>query len=282
MLAKYGNNPVDNILRAQEAFDHAFILHPDLPSIHGLYAQHEAEQGRGSQALFRVLSRISESPYDPELYAAVVQVARYNGLLNESLQAHSAARILDPIISTSVAATYFAMGDYELTLAVSSDPVGYMNSMALDALGRRDEALDALHRGQKDRLPPMMCLIIDMLEAYLLGRRLEAIERLRKLNEQGLDPEGFFFRARLFARLDEPTDAIDALDQAVRKGFPCAPAFRGDSFLGRLRGETGFRRVVDTADRISERSRWLVTEAREWPPQLDAAGHSSLIHRTKE
>jgi tetratricopeptide (TPR) repeat protein len=282
VLAKYGNSPAENILRAQEAFDRAFILCPDLPSIHGLYAQHEAEQGRASQALFRVLSRISEYPYDPELHAAVVQVARYNGLLNESVQAHSAARSLDPTITTSVVATHFAMGDYELTLAVSSDPVGYMNAMALDAMGRREEALDALHRGQEDRLPPMMCLVIDMLKAYLLGRRLEAIERLRKLNEQGLDPEGFFFRARLFARLDEPTDAIDALDQAVRKGFPCAPAFRGDSFLARLRGETGFRQVVDRADRISERSRALVTEALEWPPQRDTAGDSTLIHRTQE
>ena len=173
VLAKYGSDPAENILRAQEAFDHAFILNPDLPSIHGLYAQHEAEQGRASQALFRLLSRISETPYDPELYAAAVQVARYNGLLNESLQAHNAARSLDPTITTSVLNTHFAMGDYDLVLALSSDQVGYMNAMALDALGRREEALDVLHSGQEGRLPPMMCLVIDMLRRIFEADDLE-------------------------------------------------------------------------------------------------------------
>jgi DNA-binding winged helix-turn-helix (wHTH) protein/tetratricopeptide (TPR) repeat protein len=276
VLAKYGSDPAENILRAQEAFDHAFILSPDLPSIHGLYAQHEAEQGRASQALFRVLSRISESPYDPELYAATVQVARYNGLLNESLQAHAAARRLDPTITTSVLNTHFAMGEYELVLAATSDQVGYVNAMALDALGRREEALECLHRGQDGSLPPMMCVVIEMLKAYLQDRRLEAVERLRKLNEQGVDPEGFFFRARLFARLDETADAVDTLDQAVRKGFACAPAFRGDSFLDALRGEAGFRCVVDRADRISARARALVTDAGGWLSPVSPGGMPSL------
>jgi tetratricopeptide (TPR) repeat protein len=281
VLAKYGSDPAENILLAQEAFDHAFILNPDLPSIHGLYAQHEAEQGRASQALFRVLSRISESPYDPELYAATVQVARYNGLLNESLQAHDAARRLDPTITTSVLNTHFAMGEYELVLAASSDQVGYINAMALDAMGRREEALEKLYSRQDDRLPPMMCLVIDMLRAYLQNRRLETVERLHKLNDQGVDPEGFFFRARLFACLKETTEAIRTLDQAVRRGFSCAPAFRCDSFLAPLRGESAFQRVVDRANRISARARALVTEAGEWPPQVAPAGISSLSHRNQ-
>src|SRR5207247_1908177 len=161
------------------------------------------EQGRSSQALFRLLARIAENPHDAELYAATVQVCRYTGLLDESLEAHNVVRRLDPNIPTTVMNTYFVMGNYELLLAASSDRIGYLNAMALDALGRRGEALECVCSGPDNDLPPMMSLVMNMLKAFLEDRRPEAAERLRRLNDQGVDPEGFFYRARLFARLGE-------------------------------------------------------------------------------
>jgi DNA-binding winged helix-turn-helix (wHTH) protein/tetratricopeptide (TPR) repeat protein len=263
VLAKYGCDPAENMLRAQEAFDRAFILDPDLPSTHGLYAQHEAEQGRSSQALFRLLTRIAENPHHSELYAAAVQVCRYTGLTDESLKAHDVARHLDPNVSTSVMNTHFAMGNYELALSASSHGGGYMSAMALDALGRRREALECLWNCPDRSLPPMMSLVIDMLKAFLDDRRPEAVEGLRRLNHWGVDPEGFFYRARLFARLGETNEAIATLAQAVRRGFFCVPGFRVDPFLEPLRCQHAFREVLAHADRMSARAKAVLTDVGE-------------------
>src|ERR1035441_4807381 len=46
----------------------------------------------------------------------LVQACRYCGLLDESVRAHHCARRLDPKIVTSVAHTFFLLGDYERTL----------------------------------------------------------------------------------------------------------------------------------------------------------------------
>ena len=51
-------------------------------------------------------------------------------------------------------------------------------------------------------LPPMMRLILKMLKAFLKEKRQEAIQDLVELDKQGIDPEGFFYRAPLFARLE--------------------------------------------------------------------------------
>lgn len=263
ILAKYGCDPAENMLHAQEAFDRAFILNPNLPSTHGLYAQHETEQGRSSQALFRLLARIAENPHDAELYAAAVQVCRYTGLLGESLKAHNLARRLDPNIPTTVMNTYFVMGNYELLLAASSDRIGYMNAMAFDALGRRKEALECLCSVLHNDLPPMMSLIMNMLKAFLDDRRQEAVERLRNLNAQGLDPEGFFYRGRLLARLGETAEAIATLDQAIQRGFFCAPAFLNDSYLAHLRQQPAFCEVLHRAEMLSLRARKVLTDAGE-------------------
>ena len=84
----------------------------------------------------------------------MVQACRYAGLLDESLKAHDLAHRLDRSITTTVMNTHFAMGRHELLLSASTDRIGYMNAMALDALGRRDEALEFVRQGLDKDLPP--------------------------------------------------------------------------------------------------------------------------------
>jgi non-specific serine/threonine protein kinase len=252
--AKYGDDPLLNMQRASDAFERAFTLNPDLPAAHSLYAQHEAEQGHADDALSRLLNGVHTNPNDSELYAGLVHVCRYSGLLDASLAAHQRALRLDPNIRTTVMNTHFVMGNFQLVVDARADEVGYVDAMALDAMGRRDEARNRLQQAEKRELPPLIRKVVDMLKLLLDGDRRRAVESLHELNLEGADPEGYFYRARLLAQLGEPGAALVALEQAVRKGFWCVPALRDDAFLAAVRNLAGFSELLGEADACSVRA----------------------------
>jgi serine/threonine protein kinase/tetratricopeptide (TPR) repeat protein len=245
--AKYGDDPLRNMQRAADAFKRAFTLNPDLPTAHSLYAQQEAEQGHADDALSRLLNGVHNNPNDPELYAGLVHVCRYCGLLDASLAAHQRALRLDPNTRTTVMNTHFVMGNFQLVVDAGADEVGYVEAMALDAMGRRDEARNRLWPAEKRELPPLIRKVVDMLKLLLDGERQRAVESLHGLNLEGADPEGYFYRARLLAQLGEPDAALVTLEQAVRKGFWCVPALRHDTFLAAVRNLAGFSELLAVA-----------------------------------
>jgi hypothetical protein len=67
VLGKYGINPSENLARAEAAFQRAFALNPDLPTVHKLYTPHETENGRAKEAIVRLLGLIQRNRNDPEL-----------------------------------------------------------------------------------------------------------------------------------------------------------------------------------------------------------------------
>jgi hypothetical protein len=60
---------------------------------------------------------------------------------------------------------------------------------------------------------------MDMLISFMEDKKEQAVDYIRELNDHGVDPEGFFYRARLLARCDETLEALNALQRAVRGGF---------------------------------------------------------------
>jgi DNA-binding winged helix-turn-helix (wHTH) protein/tetratricopeptide (TPR) repeat protein len=261
ILAKYGCDPDRHLLRAEQALQRAFRLNPGLPWLQALYAQHEAETGHGTEALVRLLDQINDNPNDADLYSAMVHVSRYAGLAEISLAAHLLARRVDASVRTTVLNTHFIMGNYELVLAMNEDTVGYVNAMALDALGRGKEALEYLRECEDANLPPLMQLIITAVKVVLDGKREEAVERLRDLNVRAIDPEGFFFRARLLARLGETTDALASLRRAMQKGFYCVPALSIDRYLEPLRSTVSFSALLQEAESLSSVARTAFVDA---------------------
>lgn len=252
--AKYGDDPLRNMQRAADAFERAFTLNPDLPTAHSLYAQHEAEQGHADDALLRLLNAVHTNPNDPELYAGLVHVCRYSGLLDASLAAHQRALRLDPNIRTTVMNTHFVLGNFQLVVDARADEVGYVEAMALDAMGRRDEARNRLQPAEKRELPPLIRKVVEMLRLLLDGERRRVVESLHELNLEGADPEGYFYRARLLAQLGEPDAALVTLEQAVRKGFWCVPALRHDAFLAVVRNLAGFSELLTEAEACAARA----------------------------
>jgi tetratricopeptide (TPR) repeat protein len=61
LIAKWGGESDDNLMRAKDALDRALQLSPDLPLAHHLYAQLESDIGRAQDAMVRLLNAL-ESP----------------------------------------------------------------------------------------------------------------------------------------------------------------------------------------------------------------------------
>jgi serine/threonine protein kinase len=254
VLGKYGDNPSYNLAQAEEAFRRAFALSPDLPAAHNLYTPHETESGRAKEAIVRLLKRIKVNRNDPELYAGLVYACRYAGLLEASLAAHDLARRIDPNACTSVSYTHFATGNFQLAVEASTgdpDSCRFEEVMALDAMGRRQEALACLRRPEEKDLLPVARLAIKLLKAFLGSDRKQTVQHVREMNLANPDAESLFFGARFLAGVGETAEALETLMRAVRGGFYCVPAFLRDSYLEPVRAATRFAELLHQAEILS-------------------------------
>ena len=148
-LEKFGEEGPESLELAQWAFKRAFALNPDLSIAHNLYTQIEADLGNAQAAMVRLLAHAETHPNDPELFAGLVQSCRFCGLLDESVMAHQRARRLDSRAVTSVAHTFFLMGDYAHALESYDATAGYYLDAAILALtGREAEAVKLLSAAQ--------------------------------------------------------------------------------------------------------------------------------------
>lgn len=138
--------------------------------------------------------------------------------------------------------TLFVMGRYQMALDHSTDDVGFMEVMALDALGRKDEALQRVR--SRDRLPPLRTKWLAMLEMYLEGSNDAAAALILEIDREGTDPEGFFYRVRLLARLGRVPEALKTLESSLEAGFYCATAWQRDCYFEVMRGNKRFRQLL--------------------------------------
>jgi serine/threonine protein kinase len=259
LLAKYFlDRPEENLARADEAFRRALALDPDLPLAHKVYAHHEAELGRARDALVRLLRLARTARNDPEVFAGLVHACRYCGLLEASEAAHREARRLDPHISTSIVYTWWARGEMERVLAETSDAGDFeLRTMALEALGRREEALRTLEVGQRSStLTPVFRTVTEALNA-LFDRRAEAAGAFADLVGYHSDPEALFMYGTCQARAGDEGAALATLVAAVDGGFAAPQGLRIHPWLAPLRGEATFASLVERA----EASRRLAAEA---------------------
>src|SRR5712664_4005471 len=128
---KYNLGSLEGLRAADEAFQTALRLNPNLTLAHNLYTHVQVDQGRSLDAMKRLLDRAHQRRSDAELFAGLGHVCRYCGLLRPALVAHQEARRLDPLISTSVMHTYFMLGDYERALENSGGDFGYGTALVL-------------------------------------------------------------------------------------------------------------------------------------------------------
>ena len=239
----------ENYSRAEQAFSRALELNPDLSIAHNLYTAIEVETGRARQAMRRLLERARSESGDPELFAGLVQACRYVGLDRPAIVAYEHARRLDPAIRTAVSHAYLAAGQYEEVLATDLEEPRLISILALDLLGRRDEARALVRTQIASDLPPLYRLF--------LGGMLAVIEqdwkRGRQIGDEILvvatlrDPCALFYIARSLAAVQHP-EALDTFRRVIEGGFYAWAFYRRDPWLDPLRGDPAFNALIDRAE----------------------------------
>jgi serine/threonine protein kinase len=250
LLDKYNLGSIEGLRSADEAFQTALRLNPDLTMAHNFYTQLQVDQGRTLDAMKRLLDRAQRRRSDPELFAGLGHVCRYCGLLHAALRAQQEARRLDPLISTSINHTYFMLGDYQKALESCGGDFGYALGLTLASLGRTEEAVSKL-RQREEIIWRLGKLYLTSLRALLEGNRqesLEACDELRKATFR--DPEGIYYLARQLSFLGEQESAVETLSRAINNGFFCYPAMVRDPWLDSIRTRSEFTSLLCKAQEL--------------------------------
>jgi TolB-like protein len=275
VLAKYQVDGADvdhGYGLAEEALRRALELSPELPQAHFYYAQLEADTGRTEAALTRLLRRLQVRQTEPEIYAGLVQVCRYCGLLDASVAAHESAIALDPGIRTSIGLTRLARLEFDLALeSAAREMDDAVRSFILLAMGRREEALHLARRSvapisRSDNTEPMR----DAVRFYLEDRREEALVALHAAT--GVDPlndtvwpnfpdgEDAVGIAQMYARLGRYDLALLGLRAGVENGYFCVSQFERDPAFEPMRANPEFQETVSLARRRQQRAAAIFAE----------------------
>src|SRR5688572_9399777 len=250
VLAKYSadDDATKNLKRADEAFQRALQLNPDLSIAHNLYTNFEVESlGRAKEAMARLLTRAS-SHSDPEIFTGLVIACRFCGLLDASLAADRQARRLEPGVRTSVMYTHFMLGDWDRALASDTDTLKWVTNWTLPLIGRQDEAIAAYRQFESQPLPGVIRDLMRACRLVLEGHHEESLTIAQTFFYKHFDPEGLYFSARVFARVGDADACLDLLDRIIEKGFYCSAIMLRDPWLDSVRGRSRFNDVVQRAD----------------------------------
>ena len=257
---------VESFALAEAALTRALSLDPDLSIAHNLYAQLEVDLGRPEEAMQRLVGRLGRQRHAPDLFAGLVHVLRFCGLLDLSIAAHRGARVLDPTVPTSVHHTWWMKGEYERALGETFGDIGYMPGLALASLGREREAIDALKWRERETTDTRVRCYLVSLRACLEGRRDESLDALQRLHLP-VDAEARYYVARTYAALGEADLAMRELTRVVEGGFLCHETFARDPWLRPLHADARFAALVAHARQRSARA----------AAAFDAAGGHSFI-----
>ena len=130
LISKWLVNETSSTLQlAETAFKRALELNPDLSSAEHAYAYLEVDLGRATDAMSRLVRLAKTRNSDPEIFAGLVHACRYCGLLKASAAAFEQARRLDARVRTSVAVTFFMMGDYQQAHDLHLEGIPYINNV---------------------------------------------------------------------------------------------------------------------------------------------------------
>jgi DNA-binding winged helix-turn-helix (wHTH) protein len=254
-LGKSGVSSAGNLELAKAAFRQAFALDPGLASAHQFYAPLEADLGHSQDAMSRLLRRLANGGREPEIFAGLVQVFRFCGLLKESIAAHERSLHLDPALPTSVAQTHFLLGEYKAAIHAYGERGRYLDAAAWAALGEKKQAIQLLEeRTLNPHLPSVFRCLMNSLLALLRGRSSQAIDELVKTPIER-EPETVFFFARHFSKLKAKGLAMEALKRALTEGFVCSRALRDDPWFSAIRSTREFATLLADSEKAEEKAR---------------------------
>jgi serine/threonine-protein kinase len=253
ICVKFGSGPEEFFRKSEHALQRALEIDPDLGMAHNHLAQLEADTGRARQAMVRLLRQAHKRGNDPEIYAGLVTTLRYCGLTAPSIAAHNRARRMDPSIKTSVAHSYFMLGDYEAVVK-EPDLTGYLDLISRAMLGRTEEAI-ALGRRHLDASSQPMSRRFLQVALDTIERKGPEVSSYNDLMSMMRDPEGIFYWTRHLARENRVDLAIHHLGDLIDSGYYCVEPLTNDPWLEMVRQHPEFPEILALAVEHREQAR---------------------------
>lgn len=259
-IGKFLGEKAENTARAEDAFQKAFRLNPDLPAAHHFYTAHECDSGRSLEAMERLLKRAQTHRNDPSLLTGLVQACRYCGLPEASIAAHDQAKRLDRNVRTSVAYSYLQLGEFQKALDCCPTATDFfVVAPALEALGRVEEAITSAREFEKSG-PESLRDAFVIYRACLEGDYETARKTWEKVTLLE-DPEARFYSACLLAKMKDPEAALEFLGLALDNGYRCHYALLHDRWLDSLQADDRFTALVERAAKMNSEARTVFVNA---------------------
>ena len=254
VIAKFIDASSDEA-RAKTALDRAIALNPRLSVAHKYYAQLEADMGQSISAMVRLLEQAAQHGNDPELFAGLVHVLRYCGLLDQAIDANTEARRLDPNVPTSLEQTILMTGDIERLLALgprTSNPGGGdqgIKVIGLGLAGRRDEARDVLLNMTQMARIQTFHIWTAYLQAWIERRVDDMVARQDSLSSLKImnDPEALFQIGSLLCDAGELDRGFDYVQRAVARGYYVVTTLERRPQFDALRNQPAFQATLTAA-----------------------------------
>lgn len=263
IMSKYGHGDAkESLQKANEAFQRAFALSPDLPIAHSYYTYFELEElGRAPEAVLRLLGLVEKRTADAEIFAGLVTACRFAGLNDASIAASDRALRLDPTIRTSVHYTHFLNADYERAIAFDHDEICCVRGMSLIETGDEEAGVGVLRDvsvGIEGVEQGQMSFYLAVFEK----KPAEAEKHARAVLQSGFhDPEGFFIVGRCLLRVGIDELALDFLQKSVEANFCCFDLMKKDAAFDRVRETPRFAAIFEDARLRTERARAMFVKA---------------------
>jgi tetratricopeptide (TPR) repeat protein len=266
VIGKFSTNEPDSEARAEDAFRHALRINPRLTIAHKFCANLEADIGRATDAVARLLGEAARQGNDPELFAGLVHACRYCGLYDESIAAHDEAQRLDPNVVTSVRQTLLIAGHLERLLDLepsATEPGDHGIRVAALALSGRTEEARALLARRPSSGIAIMELWVEHLGAWLdrdVPRIHEGLDRFAayKIFE---DPEALFQEGWLLCDVGSYERGLKYLGRAVDRGYLPAQPLAVRPQFDAVRDDPTFQSILADAEAGREQALAVFREA---------------------
>ena len=258
VIGKYLEDREGNTRRAEEAFARALEVDPELSLAHKYLAHLEAETGRATEAMVRLIRASETNRNDAEIFAGLVHSCRYAGLLDASMAAHEESRRLDPKLSTSVPWTLLARAEYERLAFLDREEGTPFDLepqiLALSVVGHEDEAHRLLERQEGKQVPDVVKVVVGWVRPFLERDRPGLLAGVERALATFYDPEATYIDALVLVRMGLVERGLELLESAVAGGYNPATALADDPAFDPLRGQARFETLRAQADEETEKA----------------------------
>ncbi|MGC4021854.1 MAG: hypothetical protein QM734_07855 [Cyclobacteriaceae bacterium] len=257
VLGKYhfrGDDSIRYLAMSEAYISHSLRLDPQSDLAIGIYTQLLVDNGKSIEALKTLVKRINVSNSNAHLFASLVHVLRFSGLLTESIEADRVARSIDSTVLTSIGHTHFMLQNYSQAKEFIKGDIGYLEAVSLSAMNLNDEAIDKLKINESRVDSEQLKAYLRSLKFALMGDKQESLRNLEIAFTDSNDAEALYYLVRTYAYLGEEQLAIDGLTKVVEKGYYQYMAFESDPWLESIRTHDAYKELLEQAIRLSAES----------------------------